>query len=441
MRRLRWIAIVMAGLLALAGCGGGAGTPDTTEAGAAADEDGGDTTAAPATTAAAEAGEPLDVWIMQPGSDELEEIVNATATAFQEETGASVNVQFVPWAQAHDQFVTAVGGGQVPDLAEMGTTWTPEFAGLGALAAIEGEVSGDYIESLVESGTIEGTSYGYPWYAGARALIYRQDIFDELGLEAPTTWEDITAAGETISAETELFPFGVIGIYTHQYLPMVWQAGGEIAGDEGGTWTAHMDSPEAIEALEFYKSMWDKGWSPQGALQWNSADLRDAFGNGDFAMMVGGGWDVSAIIASKPDMEGKIGTALLPEGPGGSRDTFAGGSHLVVFEESDQKELAAEFANFMLEPERVTAFTSALGFLPGTVSGVEASGQLEDEMFGPFAQQLVEFSRTYPPTAAWGAIEGDAIISDAVQRILIGDASVADALNGLNEEMNEAFAE
>lgn len=65
----------------------------------------------------------IEVWIMQPGSDEIEGLLKGFADDFmQENKGAEVNLQFVPWANAHDQFVTAVGGGQVPDLDEMGTT-------------------------------------------------------------------------------------------------------------------------------------------------------------------------------------------------------------------------------------------------------------------------------------------------------------------------------
>ena len=443
--RSRFIVVLVAFALVIAACGR---DPETSGASgdAGATEDVGATGGTEAAGAgdagdAEGSGEALDVWIMQPGSDEIEQIVTDTATAFEEESGANVDVQFVPWASAHDQFVTAVGGGQVPDLAEMGTTWTPEFAALGALAPIEGEVNEDYIASLVESGTIDGTTYGRPWYAGARGLIYRSDVFEELGLEPPTTWDELVSAGETIEAETDLFPYGVIGNYNHLYLPMVWQAGGEIAVQEGDTWVSQMDSPEAVEAFTFYKDLWDRGWAPEGALQWNSADLRDAFANGDFAMMVGGGWDVSAILSSSPDLEGSVGTALMPEGPGGSRDTFAGGSHLVVFEQSDQKELAAQFADFMLQPENVAEFAQSLGFLPGTVSGVEAAGVLQDEVYGPFAEMLVDYSRTYPPTPAWGGFEGSNLFVNATQEILLGDATPQEALSGVAETMNEEFSD
>lgn len=388
-------------------------------------------------------GGSIEVWIMQPGSDELEGLLQGFADDFmQENEGSEISLQFVPWANAHDQFVTAVGGGQVPDLAEMGTTWTPEFAALGGLSPIGDELgSGGYIESLADSGTYEGESYGLPWYGGARAFIYRSDVLDELGIAVPESWEEIIGAGRRIKQEREdIFPFGVVGDYNHMFLPMVWQAGGEIAVEEGDAWRSGMDSPEAVEAFGTYGEMFrEMNFSPAGALNWNSADLRDAFTNGDFAMMVGGGWDLAAILDGAPELEGKVRAALLPEGPGGNRDTFAGGSHLVVFEESGNKELATAFAEYLLADERVSRFAGELGFLPGTRSGVESTGQAGEELYAPFTEQLLDHSRTYPPVPEWGSFEGEAIFVNAIQNIMRGEEEVEAAMTEVASKMNQEF--
>ena len=103
-----------------------------------------------------------------------EEVFKTYATDFEaEHAGTEVNVEFVPWAQAHDKFTTAIAGGKVPDVAEMGTTWTPEFADQGAFEPVDPAASGDYVSSLVDAATLDDEVWGKPWYAGARALIYR----------------------------------------------------------------------------------------------------------------------------------------------------------------------------------------------------------------------------------------------------------------------------
>lgn len=416
------LALAAALLLALGACGDGEPGP------------------APDATPGTEAdGQSLEVWIMQPGTEAVEEIVRDQVAAFEEEAGATVDLQFVPWPAAHDQFVTSIAGDRTPDVAEMGTTWTPEFGDLGALAPVEtGEQ--DFVESLVESGTVEGEALGAPWYAGARALIYRADVFEDLGLQPPNTWDELVEAGEVIEEQTDLHPFGVIGGYTHLFLPMIWQWGGDIAVQSDGTWEPRIDSPEAVEAWTFYADLFERGWAPEGALGWNSADLREAFAAGDFAMMIGGGWDLAAILDSAPDLEGDVEAVLTPEGPAGNRAAFAGGSHLVTFEGSDDPALAQRFIDHMLGEERVAEFATELGFLPGTEGGIEASGLLDDPLYGPFAEQLRDHSRTYPPAPAWGELEGEGVFVTAMEQILGGDRTVEEALQELADRMEEAFA-
>lgn len=389
---------------------------------------------------------------MEPGSDELRAYFDETRASFEKEhPGARVEVQFVPWANAHDQFATALGGNQVPDLAEMGSTWTAEFASVGTLAEVPpGAPEG--VAGLVESATVDGKVYGLPWYAGARALIYRQDVLDRLGLTPPSTWDELVRVGRAVQARTELHAFGVAGTANHFFLPLVWQNGGALANLEGGRWRSRMGDPEAAEAVQFYADLYAKErFAPEGALSWNSRDVRSAFEAGDLAMMVGGGWDLRAILDGAPELAGKVGTALLPAGPAGNRDSFAGGSHLVVFESSPRKDLARSFASHLLDPARLTVFADRLGFLPATLAGLERAATSPATpgdptspgpaaLFATFVSQLRDHARAYPPTKDWGRFEGDGIFANAVQQVMAGKLSAADALREVAAEMDAAFA-
>ena len=106
---------------------------------------------------------------MDPGSPKIQDVVKQYGTDFEAKNpGTKVDIQFVPWAQAHDKFVTAIAGGKVPDVAEMGTTWTPEFADQGGLVEQPKIAEGEYVSSLVDAATLNDKVYGKPWYAGAR---------------------------------------------------------------------------------------------------------------------------------------------------------------------------------------------------------------------------------------------------------------------------------
>jgi N,N'-diacetylchitobiose transport system substrate-binding protein len=383
---------------------------------------------------------PLQVWIMEPGSPELRTFFTSATQEFQTaHPGDRVEVQFVPWASAHDQFVTAIGGGQVPDVAEMGSTWTPEFGDIGALEPAE--VSTErYVSSLVEGATIDGSVYGVPWYAGARALIYRSDVLASLGLSVPTTWAELLTVGRAIRDRAGMAAFGVAGNAMHYVLPMVWQNGGEIAYRKGGVWRSGMASRQAVEAVQFYADLYrTERFAPAGALSWNARDVRKAFEAGDLAMMIGGAWDVRALLAAHPELNGKVGTALLPAGPSGDRDSFAGGSHLVVFSGTKKEALARRYLDFVLEPSRVTAFTDKIGFLPGARDAINAATP-SDPLFSPFSAQLQDHSRTYPPTREWGAFEADGLFTAAVQQVMAGKKTAAAAMKDVAKAMDAAFA-
>jgi N,N'-diacetylchitobiose transport system substrate-binding protein len=384
----------------------------------------------------------IDVWIMDPGSPKLQDLVKGYATAFQaQHPGTTVNIEFVPWAQAHDKFTTSIAGGKTPDVAEMGTTWTPEFADEGAFEQVAKPAPGKYVSSLIDAATLDGKVWGKPWYAGSRALIYRKDVLQKAGVEPPKTWDELLAASKAIKAKVPgIYPTGYTGLTEHMYLPTVWQAGGQIAKQNGDSWTSTMNSPQAAEAIRFYTDFYKQGLTPKAAIGWEEPDAQKAFINGDIAMLIGGGWTYNSIIQTKPGLESKIGTELEPAGPSGKDTAFAGGSHLVVFKGSKDANLANAFVDYMLEPANLNKFTSQIGFLPGTVDGIKASGYLDDPVRKPFAEQLIDHSAVYPPSPRWGALEGANIFDGEIQKVMKGQQSPQEAAQNLAKKMDEEFA-
>src|SRR3954449_9850963 len=395
-----------------------------------------------ASTASNKLSGSISVWIMDPGSPKIQSVVKQYATDFEaQHPGTKVDIQFVPWAQAHDKFTTSIAGGKVPDVAEMGTTWTPEFADQGAFEEVPKAAPGKYVSSLVDAATLDGKVWGKPWYAGARGLIYRKDILKKAGVAPPKTWEDVQAAAAAIKQKVPgVYPIGYTGLSEHMYLPTIWQAGGQIATQNGDSWKSALNSPQAAKAIEYYTSFYKDGLDPKAAVGWEEPDAQTAFINGDVAMLIAGGWTYNSIIQTKPALTKKIGTALTPAGPSGKDTAFAGGSHLVQFQESKNKALGAAFIDFMLKPEQLNKFTSEIGFLPGTTAGIKASGYLEDPVRKPFAEQLLDHSAVYPPSPKWGGLEGANIFDGEIQKVMKGQATPQQAVAELAKKMDEEFA-
>ena len=125
------------------------------------------------------------------------EVVKDLVPEFERENpGIRIVVQQIPWTAAHEKLLTGFVGGSPPDLAQLGNTWIPEFAAIGALEPLEARISGsralspdDYFQGIWETNAFDGAVYGIPWYVDTRVLFYRRDLLAAAGYpEAPRTW-------------------------------------------------------------------------------------------------------------------------------------------------------------------------------------------------------------------------------------------------------------
>ena len=97
-------------------------------------------------------GKTLTFWLMEGTNASADAYIEELKTAFTEATGATLDVQVQPWDGAHDKFVTAMAGGTGPDVAEVGTTWVPEFADAGGID----DLSEDIEAAGLADGLVEG---------------------------------------------------------------------------------------------------------------------------------------------------------------------------------------------------------------------------------------------------------------------------------------------
>jgi N,N'-diacetylchitobiose transport system substrate-binding protein len=340
--------------------------------------------------------------------------------------------------------VTSIAGGTTPDVAETGTTWTAEFADAGALAPIgdfvddEG-LGDDLVEGLVTSGTYDDELYGMPWYAGVRSLVYRSDIFEELGLEAPTSWDEIVAAGEAIkAAHPEMMAFAVPGDAEFGVYPWVWGAGGEVSEQDGDEWVSGLDSAESQEGIQFYTDLALKhGFSSAGATTWKETDVLDNFSQGNVAMALMGSWTPAAIVEKNAELEGKFAATPIPGKDGGIAPSVLGGSHLSMFNTAKNPELAWEFIKLMTTGEFAEQWGEQSGYFPGQQSLLAETMESDDPLVAPFATQLVDGGGTVPVTPKFGAVQAKKTTNTAIQAILSGQKTVEQATSDAAAEMNE----
>ncbi|WP_116115863.1 sugar ABC transporter substrate-binding protein [Austwickia chelonae] len=391
-------------------------------------------------------GQKLTVWIMEGTNPDSTAYFAQVKEAFTSKTGAELDVQLVPWASAKDKFTTAIAGGTTPDVAEVGTTWTPEFADVGALADLttkvrEAGLADDLVDGLKEAGTLDGKLYGMPWYAGVRAVLYDKEIFARSGIRStPTTWSELTEAVEKIkSHQPGVTPFAVPGSSEFTAVPFIWGGGGELAAKEGDRWKSRINSPESVAGITFLTDLAvKKQGSTPAAATWNEKDALAAYAKGSVAMIVSGSWTPPTLTKDAPEVAARTGAFPIP-GKDGMAHSFTGGSHLAVFERSPKKDLAFELVKLMTTGDLATRWGKESTYFPGTKSLV---GQLsgEGKLTEVFVEQFTQGGKSVPVTPAWGKVQGKKVVPTMMQSVLSGKATVQQAADQAAKDMDEVFA-
>ncbi|MBD0292734.1 MAG: sugar ABC transporter substrate-binding protein [Jiangellaceae bacterium] len=353
-------------------------------------------TAEPESVAEGPAEGTVEVWAMGTEGEELGDF----AAAFQEDNpDATVNVTAVPWDAAHDKIATAIAAGETPDVSLIGTTWMGEFGAGGGLDPTPTDLidEGVFFESAWDSTVVQGTSYGVPWYVETRVLFYRTDLAEAAGYsEPPATWDDLKDMVSKIQAGGAQWgislPPGGTGSW-QTFLPFAWQNGAEVFDGEAFT----LDTPEVTEALEFYKSFFDEGLSPNTVLE--PGALESGFVDGSIGAFISGPWHVGLINEQGgPEFADKFAVAPLPEGEQSA--SFVGGGNLAVFADSDNRDAAWKFVQWLSEPETQQAWYETLNDLPAVSEAWESGALADDEVLAVFGEQL-ETAVAPPAVPTW----------------------------------------
>lgn len=359
--------------------------------------------------------------------------------------GISVEVQQIPFTAAHEKLLTAFVGRETPDVAQVGNTWIPEFAALGALERLDARVASsraiapaDYFPGIWDTNVVEGAIWGIPWYVDTRVLFYRPDLLHAAGIAGPPrTWDEWQAALGALKA------IGAPGSYAillptdewAQPVILAFQTGAELLRDHG-RWGAFR-AGEFRRAAEFYVSLFRDGYAPPLSNA-QVANVYQQFDTGDFMMWITGPWDVGNFRRRlAPARQAYWTTAPLPA-PGRSAGapglSLAGGSSLVVFGSSAKKDAAFALVEYLSEPEQQARFYALSGDLPARTQVWNRPPLSEDEKARAFGVQL-RYVRSAPKVPEWESIAQR--IAERFQGVIHGGVPLETTLAALDADTDQ----
>ncbi len=398
------IALGAAASLTLAGCAGG-GSPAPS-----GDSD--------SIEAALEEGGKLTYWSWTPQAE-------AQAEAF-EAAYPNVDVTVVNAGTGNDQYTklqnAIAAGSGAPDVVQIEYYAMPQFVLSDALLDLNpyglGDLEGDFTASTWGHVVSGDGLYGLPQDSGPIALFYNKAVFDEYGIEVPTTWDEYVAAAQKLhTADPSKYitsDTGDAGFTT----TMIWQAGGKPFQTEGTDITIDLQDEGSTKWADTWNTLLTEdllapipGWSDE----WFKA-----LGDGTIASLVIGAWMPGVLEGSVPDAAGDWAVAPVPTYDGNPAGAENGGGGQSVTKQSKNPALAAGFLKWLnSSPESLKIFTDAGGF-PSTNAELTSSeflgyesayfgGQKINEVLGAAAADVVPGWEYLPFQVYANSIFGDTV--------------------------------
>lgn len=365
--------------------------------------------------------------------------------------GIKLNLEVVSWNDVYTVVDTRIASDQAPDILNIDVF--ANYATEGLLLPVKDycpeELFKDFFPSFIEQSVIDDVVWAVPDLASARAMYYNVDMFDEVGIDVPTTWAELEDAAMAIMDyyEAEVYPWGIDMTTDEGQAAFAYYTWGNDGGfvDEDGNWD--LNSEANVEALKFALNLIGNRYTNPNPATQTRYDLQDMFAAGKMAMCIAPN-SMPTYCADK-DSKVNMATAPIPANEGKTSSSVGVMDRIMAFKDDkapDQKarnEAIGKFLTFFYDPENYVGWVSMEGFLPAVNSAVESLVE-EDESFQSWLDVL-ENCKFYPTAKAeWDAVKQGVI---AAEQACLTDADVKDELDKLQEkilklqEENEAKAE
>ncbi|MDO5642771.1 MAG: sugar ABC transporter substrate-binding protein [Paracoccus sp. (in: a-proteobacteria)] len=295
-----------------------------------------------------------------------------------------------------------------------------------------------FAPSLIEASTFDGKLVGVPLNIEGPLLYYRTDIFQECGLDAPASLEDIRAAAETLKECSDVTPFasrGLAAATPYTFSAFMHNMGGEymVNGESA------MCSQPVKDAIALYAGLL-QDYGPPGVVNYSFQQLTALYRAGRSAMSFESSNELSGVMEGG-DRLGDTAIIPLPAGPGGSHPTVIGWS-LAISGNAANPDAAWYFLQWASSPGMQEKFALA-GIAPPRAAVSEApeyKAWLEESPVRKQWQQaltvLAETGTSEIGLPINGNPESREYIGQAVGEVLLG-GNVDDACAKADIALNE----
>lgn len=286
------------------------------------------------------------------------------------------------------KLLTAVKAGSgAPDLIQAEYQKIPTLVAADALADLSktsaAETKSHFAEGVWNSVTLGGDAlYGVPQDTGPMVFYYRADIFESLGLDVPTTWDEYASAAKKVH---DADPSVYLGTFSSNdagwFTGLAQQAGASWWGIDGDAWNVKVDQEPTQKVASFWGGLVEDGSidnKPMYTPEWNTA-----LNSGKQIGWLSAAWAPGVLSGNAGTTAGKWKAAPMPQWDTANPSTGNwGGSSTAVTTQSKYPDAAAKFATWLnTDPAAVKALVEVAGIYPADSAGAESSLTAAPEFF------------------------------------------------------------
>jgi putative chitobiose transport system substrate-binding protein len=270
----------------------------------------------------------------------------------------------VPGAETAQKYLAALGANQAPDLAN--TYEMPRFIEVGALDDIAQQLpkqdQGDFYPSLWKALTLDGKTYGFPWYTGTNSTVFSRKILQDAGLDPnkpPTTWNDTMTMSKTIKDKTG--KYGLLQtVGQGELVEVLQQEGVPLVSDDRKN--AALNTPDAVQVFKKWQDFYTGGYLPPDGTTANPRDANQWFYAGRGAIVTGG--PVVIVKRADPAVLTQWDADVAGSIRGKNGKSIASLQYLIVSNKSKNVQAAVDLGAYVTGPGLQVEFVTQVPILP-----------------------------------------------------------------------------
>lgn len=419
-------------------------TPGSAAAGAPVTGAASPATAAPAPGSAGVGSQPVTLRLASWQWDDpaYKPFWEQTTKAFSEKYP---NVKFEKYAfpidQLFDKLNTDFAAGSPPDLVELTGFNIFDYASRDVLEPLDDYWAGTDIPEVVKDQKTypvwNGKQYALNLSARTLQLFVNTRLFDEKKVPLPETLDDFTTAAKALTDPAKgQFGFVAVNVAHSRFyeLILLFTAG------YGGHFTKDrkpaLNSPEVIQAVTYFKSLFDAGVMPKGVKDANGQ--YEYFNTRKAAMSIDGAWYIAILKQQSPDVLAETKVLSIPTP---THATTGGINNVIgIAKASKNKPIAAEYLKFITQPQWAQLWTTSSQTISARQGAVTPEFLKENPLFETFNKDIDKAVQLPPPGLETKYNAFQKILNDKVVSILYDNRPVKETMDEVQQQVEALVA-